>query len=281
MLSLDNVRKSFGRTTAVDGISFRLEQGEIFGLLGPNGSGKTTTIRMAAGLLAPDAGSIEMEGLGQPTNPAVRSRIGLAPQTLALYDTLTATENLTFFGTLYGRDRRAAGARASALLEMVGLSDRADDRVEAYSGGMKRRLNLAAALMHEPPLVMLDEPTVGVDPQSRNAIFDIIRTLRERGTTIIYTTHYMEEAQRLCDRVGIIDSGRVLAIDTVDGLIQAHGGDSVVRIERNGAWESTPTPAPMVVLAQALAAEGTTSVHVERPDLEHVFLSLTGRSLRD
>jgi ABC-2 type transport system ATP-binding protein len=280
MIVLDGATKSFGNITAVDGLSLSIERGEVFGLLGPNGAGKSTTIAMTVGLLRPDAGAVRIDG-GDPTDPAVRRRLGVAPQALAIYPELSALENLDFFGSLYGLDRAARRARAGALLELVGLTDRARDRVGGYSGGMQRRINLACALVHDPAVVLLDEPTAGVDPQSRHAIFEIVRELRAQGRTVVYTTHYMEEAQKLCSRVGVVDKGRLLALGTADELIGEHGGRSVVRIERNGREERVQTPDPLSVLRRALDDDQTTGLHLERPDLETVFLNLTGRTLRD
>lgn len=282
MLRLAGVRKRFGSTVAVDGLSLDVARGEVFGLLGPNGAGKSTTISMAVGLLRPDEGTVELEGLGDPCDAQVRRNVGVAPQSLALYEELTARENLEFFGSLYGLSGAALRERIGELLELVGLSDRAEDRVRVYSGGMKRRLNLAAAIVHDPPLVLLDEPTVGVDPQSRSAIFDLVRGMKARGRTVVYTTHYMEEAQRLCDRVGIVDHGRLLALDTVDRLIEAHGGESVVVVQRAGNGEERiETADPVGVVSRELARGEATGLRIERPDLEGVFLRLTGRTLRD
>lgn len=281
VIVLDSIRKQFGEVVAVDGLSLTIEPGEVFGLLGPNGAGKSTTIAMTIGLLAPDSGTVRIDS-GNPADPAVRATLGVAPQSLAIYDEMSARENLTFFGSLYGLDAAARSRRADQLLELVGLTDRARNRVKGFSGGMKRRVNLACALVHDPAVVLLDEPTAGVDPQSRHAIFDIVRELQQQGRTIVYTTHYMEEAQRLCSRVGVIDNGKLLALDSVDGLIAAHGGQSVVRIKRaEGDEERVQTANPLEVLQHALRADSTTGVTVERPDLETVFLNLTGRSLRD
>ena len=280
MITLDSLTKSFGQIRAVDDLSLTIERGEVFGLLGPNGAGKSTTISMAIGLLRPDSGTVRIDG-GDPADPGVRAKLGVAPQALAIYDDLSARENLHFFGSLYGLNRPHRAERASELLELVGLADRAGDRVKGFSGGMKRRVNLACALVHDPAVVLLDEPTAGVDPQSRHAIFEIVRTLQTQGRTIVYTTHYMEEAQKLCSRVGVIDKGRLLALDTVEGLIEQHGGDSVVRIERGETEDRVQTAEPLAVLQQALAKGDATGVHVERADLETVFLNLTGRSLRD
>ncbi len=281
MLSLRNLRKQFGDIVAVDSLSLEIPRGVVFGFLGPNGAGKTTTLSMAVGLLAPDSGEVTLEGLGTPTDPSVRNKIGLAPQANALYDELTADENLEFFGRLYGLSGAKLKTRASAVLDLVGLADRRKDRVKGYSGGMKRRLNLAAALMHEPAVLLLDEPTAGVDPQSRNAILDVVRTLRDQGRTVVYTTHYMEEAQRLCDLVAVIDHGKLLALGTVDELIATHGGESIVTITRTSTEERIRSASPVAVLTEKLTQQDVLNVRVDRPDLEGVFLALTGRSLRD
>jgi ABC-2 type transport system ATP-binding protein len=280
MIEIRSIRRTFGDLVAVDDLSLTIERGEVFGLLGPNGAGKSTTIAMAVGLLTPDSGTIRIDG-DDPAKPAARAKLGVAPQSLAIYDDLSARENVEFFGSLYGLDRRSRAKRTDELLELVGLTDRASDRVKGYSGGMKRRINLACALVHDPSVVLLDEPTAGVDPQSRNAIFDIVRALQDQGRTIVYTTHYMEEAQKLCDRVGIIDQGRLLALGAIGGLIAEHGGQSVVRIEREAGEERVQTTEPLTIIQKALDAGDATGVHVERPDLETVFLNLTGRSLRD
>ncbi len=281
MLRLSGVRKSFGPVVAVDDLSLEIVRGEVFGLLGPNGAGKTTTIRMAVGQLRPDAGTVELDGRGSPADAEVRRQIGVAPQALALYDELSGEENLTFFGRLYGLRGGALKQRVAHLLAFVGLTERRRHRVSTYSGGMKRRLNLAVALVHEPTLVLLDEPTAGVDPQSRNAIFGLVRTLKTEGRTVVYTTHYMEEAQRLCDRVGIMDHGRLLALDAVAKLIARQGGRSTVVAERADGEQRIETADPKTELACLLQDPSVLRVHVEPADLESVFLALTGRSLRD
>jgi ABC-2 type transport system ATP-binding protein len=247
MLDIRNLKKSFGPLVAVDDVSFSLAAGQLVGLLGPNGAGKTTTVSMIAGLLTPDRGEVLVGGkrLAGDTDPAKR-RIGLVPQDLALYDELTARDNLRFFGSLYNLTGRALDDAIGEAMHLVGLSDRLKDRVRTFSGGMKRRLNLAAGLLHDPDILLLDEPTVGVDPQSRNAIFDNLETLKRRGKALLYTTHYMEEAERLADRIVVIDHGKVIADDTLAGL-------------------------------QSRVAE----VGGIRANLETVFLTLTGRSLRD
>ncbi|MEK6703775.1 MAG: ABC transporter ATP-binding protein [Planctomycetota bacterium] len=283
MLKITNLKKSFGSLIAVDGVSFTIAKGEVFGLLGPNGAGKSTTINMAIGVLAPDSGSIEIEGVGPPTLADARRKIGVAPQALALYDELNGRENIEFFGRLQGLSGARLKERVNAVLEAVGLADRAKDRAAGYSGGMKRRLNLAAALVHDPEVVLLDEPTAGVDPQSRHNIIEMVQALAKRGKTIIYTTHYMEEAQKLCDRVAIMDKGKILAMGTVDDLVARFGGESVVTICRGEAEEVQRTSDPVGVIQRAvtLAGPGVSGVRIDRPDLEMVFLSLTGRKLRD
>ena len=281
MLRFENVTLAYGDREAVSDLTFSIEPGEIFGLLGPNGAGKSSTIHMAVGLLRPKAGKVEIRGFGSPMEPSVRARIGIAPQSLSLYDELTGEENLRFFGEIHGIARSEIASRTEELLELAGLRDRRKDRVASYSGGMKRRLNIAVALVGKPPLLLLDEPTVGVDPQSRNAIFDAIRRLRDEGLTLLYTTHYMEEAQRLCDRVGVLDRGRLLALDRVDALIDRHGGKSVVRVEAESGERRIDTDNPMRELPAILEEPDVLGIKIERPDLETVFLNLTGRSLRD
>jgi ABC-2 type transport system ATP-binding protein len=281
MLTLTNLRKTFGSIVAVDDLSLSVRRGEVFGLLGPNGAGKSTTVSLAVGLLAPDAGQVRIEGLGDPVEPNVRQRIGVATQALALYDLLTGNENLRFFGEVYGLSGGTLDTRVASCLDFVGLGDRKDDRVATYSGGMKRRLNLAAALVHDPDLLLLDEPTVGVDPQSRNKIFENIEALHRQGRTIIYTTHYMEEAERLCDRLAIVDHGKLLALGSVHELLAAQGGAPTLVVQTNGDARRIQTADPLSELNRIAASTRIESFHLERPTLEQVFLRLTGRSLRD
>ncbi len=281
MLELTNVRKSFGQTVAVDGLTLSVRKGELFGLLGPNGAGKSTSVSLAVGLLAPDHGTISIDGLGNPASPAVRRQIGVAPQALALYELLSGEENLRFFGEVYGLSGAALAGRVAWCLDFVGLTDRKDDAIAKYSGGMKRRLNLAAALVHDPQLLLLDEPTVGVDPQSRNKIFENIEALHAEGRTIIYTTHYMEEAVRLCQRLAIVDAGRLLALGTVAELLAAHGGPPTLVVRTNGSEQRVQTADPLGELNRLAAGGAIESFQMERPTLEQVFLGLTGRSLRD
>ncbi len=310
MLTVKDLRKSYGKTVAVDGVSFRIAQGETLGLLGPNGAGKTTTVSMIAGLLRPDSGEVLIDGraLSGDTD-ATKHKIGLVPQDLALFDELPALANLEFFGALYGLQGAGLKKTLAEALELVGLADRGKDAVKEFSGGMKRRLNLAAALLHDPDLLLLDEPTVGVDPQSRNAIFENLETLKKRGKTLLYTTHYMEEAERLCDRLVVIDHGKVIADDTLHGLYRLLPVTNILSIELEDASpplalgeleamaevrSATQTEGVLKVGVQNLAVDtprilqwlvdhGQVYNHVvsERPDLETVFLSLTGRSLRD
>ena len=303
MLTVTGLTKRFGARTAVDNLSFAVAQGETLGLLGPNGAGKTTTLQMLVGALAPDAGSVRFADGKSPADPAARARVGIAPQALALYPELSAAENLAFFGSLYGLDRDRLRARVAWCLDFAGLTDRRADRVAAFSGGMQRRLNLACALVHEPALLLLDEPTVGVDPQSRNHIFTAIAALQRAGLTLLYTTHYMEEAERLCTRIAILDQGKLLALDSLDALLAAHGGATVVeaelaevhgdpraaldaglraRCEVDGHKLRIETDDPTEAL-RALATSGLAlrGLRTDRADLETVFLSLTGRQLRD
>ena len=255
IVEVSGLVKRYGARTAVDGVSFAVLEGEIFGLLGPNGAGKSTTLGLLSTQVRPDAGHVRIAGHDVAREPrAVQPLIGIVPQDFALYQELTARDNLTFFGQIYGLHGATLRARVDEAFETVGLSDRADrGPVAAFSGGMKRRLNIAAGLLHRPRVLFLDEPTVGVDPQSRNFIFEHVRRLNEAGTTVIYTTHYMEEAQRLCHRVAILDQGRLLALDTPAGLI--------------GLLDSGAVPAH--------------TVETYGRNLETVFLHLTGGQLRD
>jgi len=298
MIAVEQLRKSFGSVRAVDGISFDIRPSETFGLLGPNGAGKSTTIGMMMGLIRPDSGTVRFDGDQDPRRNEVRQQLGIATQTIALYDELTANENLRFFGKLYGLRGSALQERVEWALTFAELTERRSSRVATYSGGMKRRLNLACALLHRPRFVLMDEPTVGVDPQSRSHIFDSIERLKIDGCTILYTTHYMEEAQRLCARIAIMDHGHILALDTPEGLIREHGGKSVVeaeleqppgpgvelqlpgRLDERSLRFETMTPLEDIARLSASGVRFTT-LHVKRPDLESVFLALTGRSLRD
>ena len=303
MIKSENLKKLYGATVAVDDMSFEVQKGKTFGLLGPNGAGKTTTIKMLCGLLKPDAGTITLNGKTNPGLTDVRMSFGVVPQSLALYGELSALENLLFFGRIYGLSGQKLKERVRICLDIAGLAERSKERVSKYSGGMKRRLNMVCSLLHDPPILLLDEPTVGVDPQSRNLIFETIEEMSKQGRTIIYTTHYMEEAQRLCDRVAIIDHGRILDMDSVENLITRHGGPSHIEAEfeetqsdvnkvkpfvdsKNIQFDGTKivfqTNRPMESLAK-LNSSGVRfrSLKVQTADLEDVFLNLTGRRLRN
>jgi len=288
VLSIQNVSKSFAGFEAVKNLSFEVRPGEIYGLLGPNGAGKTTTLSMIAGLLVPDSGRIRLvsgesgtEPPGNPLDPEARLQLGLAPQLLALYETLTAEQNLRFFARMLGFSGDSLTQAVADALELAELSDRANEAVSQYSGGMKRRLNLAVAMLHRPQNLLLDEPTVGVDPQSRNALLDSIMALRDAGHSILYTTHYMEEAQKICDRVGIMDHGHLLAEGTVAELIHQYGGDYHIRLQRQGEVVHTHHQNPVQVLNEWGFDPDSDLLSIKPPDLESVFLNLTGRTLRD
>jgi ABC-2 type transport system ATP-binding protein len=309
VLACSGLRKSYGERVAVDGVGFSIAPGETYGLLGPNGAGKTTTISMLCGLLDRDAGEVTVAG--RPMGPGAidaKAAVGLVPQEVALYENLSAEENLVFFGRLQGLDGAALAERVAEALAIVGLADRAGDRVAEYSGGMKRRANIAAGLLHHPQLLVLDEPTVGVDPQSRNAILESIEALGGEGLSVLYTTHYMEEAQRLCDRVGIIDEGRLVAEGTRRELVAQLGASDRVDVSVTGdvaafADACAALPGALGVdrraggvvvrvadgaaaLAGIVSAAGHTGtaiagIELTEPDLEDVFLALTGKALRD
>ena len=309
VLECADLRKSFGDLAAVDGVGFHIAPGETYGLLGPNGAGKTTTISMIVGILEADGGSVIVEGEEVTTStPEWKAAIGFVPQDLAIYPDLSANENLRFFGKLQGMSGPTLNDRVSSMLEVVGLSDRADDRADTFSGGMKRRLNIAIGLLHQPKLLILDEPTVGVDPQSRNAILESVETLSGEGLAVLYTTHYMEEAERLCDRVGIIDRGVLQAEGTRRELVALVGerdrirfdvgGDAAMAAEAvraiAGVDDATHASGAVEVMAagagailadvlRAITDRGiaVSGVEVTEPDLEAVFLHLTGKALRD
>jgi ABC-2 type transport system ATP-binding protein len=309
VLACRGLRKTFDDRVAVDGVGFQIASGECYGLLGPNGAGKTTTISMICGLLDRDAGEVTIAGQALTTaSVALRGEIGFVPQEIALYPDLSAAENLRLFGRLYGLAGERLQARIDACLDLVGLTDRAGDRVEDYSGGMKRRANLAAGLLHEPSLLVLDEPTVGVDPQSRHALLETVADLRAAGRAVLYTTHYMEEAERLCDRIGIIDQGRLVVEGTRHELVGQIGGQQRLQVTAIGdvqalaaacrrlpgideasvvdggvhllASETGHLLRGVIDAADAIGVE-VTSVERDEPDLEAVFLHLTGRALRD
>jgi len=304
-----NLVRRFGDLTAVDDVSFRIAPGETYGLLGPNGAGKTTTISMVTGLIPADAGTVEIVGetMG-PNKISPKRHLGLVPQDLAIYPDLSARENLAFFGKLQGLSGAALKSRIAEVLELTGLGDRAKGPTKEFSGGMKRRLNIGIGLLHQPTLLILDEPTVGVDPQSRNQILESVERLSGEGMAVLYTTHYMEEAERLCDRIGIIDSGRLQAEGTRDELIRLTGevdhiqlsgsGDTAVAgealrglpavaqvsAERGRLYltvHDAPTAVAHIVTTATSAGMQLDDVQITRPNLESVFLHLTGKALRD
>ncbi len=309
MLRCDGLRKSFGARLAVGGVGFEIAPGETYGLLGPNGAGKTTTISMICGLLPRDGGEVWVDG--QPVDigaTGAKASIGYVPQDLAIYPDLSARENLKFFGRLQRLGGKDLDRRVDATLEVIGLADRARDRTDSFSGGMKRRLNIGIGLLHRPKLLVLDEPTVGVDPQSRNSILASVADLESEGMAILYTTHYMEEAERLCDRVGIIDEGLIKAEGTRRELIALVGGRDRIRMVATGDLRAAAAAAAQVerveeastveggldvivtdartILPRILEVVGAAgavirSVEVVEPDLEAVFLHLTGKALRD
>jgi ABC-2 type transport system ATP-binding protein len=311
ILEVKNLVKKYGDFTAVKGISFDIKEGEIFSLLGPNGAGKTTTISILSTLYDPTEGDATIGGHSIRKDPmAVRQVIGVVPQDLALYEDLTARENLIFWGQMYGLDGKALHSRVDEVLEQIGLTDKAKNRVKTYSGGMKRRVNIGVGLLHKPRLLFMDEPTVGIDPQSRRAILDTVLDLNKQGMTVLYTTHYMEEAAELSDRVGIIDHGELIALGTQDELTRQVGQTDtlILHLGENDdpealakAMESLPgvreaiasehevsliTPKAEDILASVVAKASERgikirSLDIREPNLEAVFLHLTGRALRD
>ena len=311
ILTTNNLYKRYGDFVAVNGVSFEIGRGEIFSLLGPNGAGKSTTIGMLSGLLAPSEGDATIAGHSITNNPAgVKAAIGYVPQDLALYGELNARQNLNFWGAMYGMGGQALKQRVEEVLAQVELTDRAKDRVKTYSGGMKRRLNIAVGLLHKPQLVFMDEPTVGIDPQSRRRILDMVKELQTEGMTVLYTTHYMEEAEELSDRVGIIDHGKLIAIGTQSELrkmvgemdtLRLHFGESapIGRLATamaavDGVASALPAEQEVIVTVPDSAEILPTLLHIasnhdqrirsidiEEPNLEAVFLHLTGRALRE
>lgn len=314
MLEVHNLEKSYGSFKAVKGITFTINKGESYGLLGPNGAGKSTTIHMISGLFRPTAGEIRIADIDMIHRPKLAQKhIGVVPQEIALYQTMSARENLIFWGRMYGLDGKMLQTRVAEVLEIVGLSDRAKDKVETFSGGMKRRINIGAAILHNPSLLIMDEPTVGIDPQSRNHILETVKRLNACGMTIIYTSHYMEEVEYLCSRIGIIDHGKLIASGTVSQLREKIGNRSriiltlhapivdeelfysavqhlkltnaeAIRVENNEIIAFHTEPQLILSgLVQSVSQAGAviSSVDIVVPNLENVFLHLTGRSLRE
>jgi ABC-2 type transport system ATP-binding protein len=305
LLRVKGVGKRFGHIEALRGVDLAVPTGGIYGLLGPNGAGKSTLMNVLSGIVAPDSGTVEVSGEAiSHYASGQRRKLGLVPQKIALYPTLSPLQNLATFGALYDMSRARIRERSELLLQAVGLWDRRKDRVKDFSGGMQRRLNIAASLMHEPTILLCDEPTVGVDPQSRNAIFDFLEAQRDLGLTVIYTTHYMEEAERLCDRIAIIDHGRIIAEGSRRELLLQVEGSAEVRLRRSGASDSMvaqtekrygwkrekddwagqiPTEIPLSQFYVETESAGipVRDVSLRQPSLEALFLQLTGRDLRE
>ena len=308
VLSVDRLSKSFGDIRAVSDVTLNIQAGEIYGLLGPNGAGKTTTILMICGLLSPDDGNVVVNGQDSSIDPvAAQKGMGVVPQEVALYEELSAEENLRFWGKLAGLSSQAATVRAAEVLEELSLTDRRKDAVRTYSGGMKRRINIGCALLHEPKLLLLDEPTVGIDPQARAKILEFVKELSNRGTGVLYTTHYLEEAENLCDRIGIIDEGKLLANGSLAELQDSLGGERLFILDGDFAdanpmsWNGfadrfriiSQRPHQLVVSPQTDRHPSeclkdlldipiqVDNAMVKKPNLNDVFLQLTGRELRE
>ena len=309
MFQVQGLVKVYGSLRAVDGVSFTVGSGEVYGLLGPNGAGKTTTMSMLSGLLAPDEGRILFDGVDLAAEPQkVKAQLGVVPQEPALYDTLSARENLQFWGGLYGLTGAKLNQAVDRVLDLVGLKERAKDPVKQYSGGMKRRVNLALGLVHAPRAVLMDEPTVGIDPQARLNILDAVKQVAAGGTTVIYTTHYLEEVEQLCDRIAIMDHGKILAEGTLDELKSRVGGRDIVtvrgdfdavavkpRFEALNGVQVTSAEAGRLVLSVEGSGRGAVEllgsvlsgglavngISIQPPSLNTLFLNLTGRELRD
>jgi ABC-2 type transport system ATP-binding protein len=305
---VEGLTKRFGEIRAVDGIAFEVKKGELYGLLGPNGAGKTTTMSMLSGLLAPDEGRILFDGFDLATEPIkIKGRLGFVPQEPAIYETLSARENLKFWGSLYGLSGANLERAVERVLDETGLAPRAKEPVNTFSGGMKRRLNLGIGLVHGPQAVLMDEPTVGIDPQARLNILEVVRNVVAAGTTVLYTTHYLEEAETLCDRIGIMDHGKILAEGTLDELKRQVGGRDIVAVTGSFEADTARAKAASVSGAQIVSAEagrlvlsvegsrgavealtsilasglGAEGVSIQPPSLNTLFLNLTGRELRD
>lgn len=303
VLDIQHLSKKYGKKTALEDITFSVPEGTCFGLLGPNGAGKSTTMKILTGIVEADQGTAIVLGMNSNENQlAIKQQVGYVPQSITLYEDLNAYDNLLFFGQMYGVKGSQLKERITTVLTQTGLLDRAKDKVKEYSGGMKRRINIAAALLHDPKILILDEPTVGIDPQSRNHIFDMIRTLKENGVTIIYSTHYMEEVEALCDEIAIIDNGKIIIQGNLKNLLEQHSKKSIFietdHIEqlkklthvkkmtaKDEGW-MIESDHPMALLQDILATCAEKGFEIRelemmRATLESVFLSLTGTSLRD
>lgn len=308
MLRINELEKKFGHLIAVNSISFDIQKGEIFGLLGPNGAGKTTTINMICSLLVPDRGTIHLDGEEiNPDTPQLRKKLGIVPQEIALYEDLNAIENLKFWASLYKLKGDKLSSRMATLLELAGLTERAKDRVKTYSSGMKRRLNMIAGLLHQPKLLLLDEPTIGIDPQARYKMLETVRQIANEGTTVLYTTHYLDEVENLCDRLAIMDHGQILALGTIKDIKQIVGENTLIKIEgkfdsakvdkltqtfeflkveslkEGQAVFSLPNKNSTGQIIEEIIKQGFSidNLSIKEPSLDSVFIKLTGRELRD
>jgi ABC-2 type transport system ATP-binding protein len=308
MIKVENLKKSYGTQVALNGISFDIADGEFYGLLGPNGAGKTTTISIISTILKQDSGTVTINGMDLLKNKvACKKIIGVVPQEIALYDRLSAQENLEFWGSLYKVEKSLLLKRIDETLELLGLAERRNDKIKDYSGGMKRRINIASALLHEPKILFMDEPTVGIDPQSRNLIFEVVEKLHKKGMTIIYTTHYMEEAERFCDRIGIIDKGEIIVQGTLKELrdftkmkesivvkfANANGEtEQKIRAQLKGDFvindselifnsDDVQSDLPKVIMQCTELGLELNQIDIQKVNLETIFLKLTGKQLRD
>ncbi|SDW27288.1 ABC-2 type transport system ATP-binding protein [Marininema mesophilum] len=300
-LVIDHLQKSYDQKQALQGVTFSVKSGTCFGLLGPNGAGKSTTMKILTGIIEADRGSVHMLGIdASEKGKGLRQRVGYVPQSITLYEKLSAYDNLKFFGEMYGVRGKKLQQRIKEVLEQIGLKDRSKDAVETFSGGMKRRVNIAAALLHKPEVLILDEPTVGIDPQSRNHIFDMIRMLKKEGVTLIYSTHYMEEVEALCDDIAIIDHGKIIAQGHLHELLEEYSQRAIyveaptlkepptspgaIRTYPQGeGWmiETEKLKETMLYFLNSDVGAKVTRLEIVRPSLESVFLSLTGTQLRD
>jgi ABC-2 type transport system ATP-binding protein len=307
ILEVSNLSKKFGNVEALKRVSFSIKEGELYGLLGPNGAGKTTTINIISTISQPDTGYVKINGTDLKNNSMeCKKSIGVVPQEISLYNELSAYDNLMFWGSLYSLNYEDLQNKIDETLSLMGLSDRKKDKIKTYSGGMKRRINIASALLHSPKILFMDEPTVGIDPQSRNLIFDVLEELHQNGMTIIYTTHYMEEAERLCDRIGIIDHGNIIAEGTLDELRETTKAEESIKIHSENSEEfnvekikqikncldisngvitfsskNSGRDLPLILTELNNAKVGIQQIEIQKVNLETIFLNLTGRKLRD
>jgi ABC-2 type transport system ATP-binding protein len=307
ILEVSNLSKKFGNVEALKRVSFSIKEGELYGLLGPNGAGKTTTINVISTISQPDTGYVKINGTDLKNNSMeCKKSIGVVPQEISLYNELSAYDNLMFWGSLYSLNYEDLQNKIDETLSLMGLSDRKKDKIKTYSGGMKRRINIASALLHSPKILFMDEPTVGIDPQSRNLIFDVLEELHQNGMTIIYTTHYMEEAERLCDRIGIIDHGNIIAEGTLDELRETTKAEESIKIHSENSEEfnvekikqikncldisngvitfsskNSGRDLPLILTELNNAKVGIQQIEIQKVNLETIFLNLTGRKLRD